>query len=391
MRTTAARRIRLLFLAAGAILTASRESAAVDVGTPGEPGSVAIHGFVSPGFIASTGNNYLANSKGGTFEFTEVGVNLTFPLTDKLRAGMQLFARDLGRIGNYAPRMDWFYLDYRFEDWLGFRAGRVKLPFGLYNETNDIDSARVPILLPQSIYSLGSRDFLLAQTGVEIYGRLNMRKLGALEYRHYGGTIFLDVSQQTSLTTRVEDINVPYVVGERLIWETPLDGLRFAGSLQALRLDAKLIYKDKPVTLQLPAVLAVASVEYAAHDVLLAAEYSRWTLHLNASDPSLARPGTTVSERGYVMGSVRATPWFQPGMYYSVLFPNVEHRSGREAMQHDVAGTLRFDMNNHWLLKLEAHYMNGTADVSPDLNDGVARSALQRSWAVFLAKTTVHF
>ena len=55
--------------------------------------------------------------------------------------------------------------DYRFKDWLGIRAGRVKIPFGLYNDSSDVDSARVPILLPQSLYPTLNRDFLLAQTG----------------------------------------------------------------------------------------------------------------------------------------------------------------------------------------------------------------------------------
>ena len=31
---------------------------------------------------------------------------------------------------------------YGFADWLGMRAGRVKIPFGLYNEVNDVDSGR---------------------------------------------------------------------------------------------------------------------------------------------------------------------------------------------------------------------------------------------------------
>jgi hypothetical protein len=364
---------------------------AADIGAPGEPASVAVHGFVSPGFIASTGNNYLANTKGGTFEFTEVGINFTVPLTDKLRTGMQVFARDLGRVGKFSPKMDWFYLDYRFEDWLGLRAGRVKIPFGLYNDTSDIDAARVPILLPQSIYSLQNRDFLLAQTGVEIYGRINLRSAGALEYRHYGGTIILDASSQSSVTTRVEDISAPFVVGERLIWETPLDGLRLGGSVQALRIDASFVYKDKPIAIQIPAVLAVGSVEYSAHDVLLSAEYSRWRVGIESSDPTYLRPGRIVSERGYVMGSVRATKWLQPGLYYSVYFPDVDRRSGRAAMQHDVAATLRFDINAHWLVKVEGHYINGTADLSPDLNDGKSRDVLDRSWGLFLAKTTAYF
>jgi hypothetical protein len=373
------------------LVLAPIDARAVDIGPAGEPASVAVHGFVSPGFIASTGNNYLANTKGGTFEFTEVGINFTFPLTDKLRTGLQLFARDLGRVGNYSPKADWFYLDYRYEDWLGFRAGRVKIPFGLYNDTSDIDAARVPILLPQSLYSLQSRDFLLAQTGVEIYGRLNLRKAGALEYRHYGGTIFLDVSSQTSIATPVLDINVPFVVGERLIWETPLDGLRLAASLQALRLEANFLVKDRPVAIRVPALLAVGSVEYAAHDLLIAAEYSRWRVGVESTDATVVPPTTLVSERGYVMSSVRVNDWLQPGLYYSLYFPNVDHRSGRAAIQHDVAATLRFDFNAYWLFKVEGHYMNGTADVDPALNDGRSRDVLDRSWAVFLAKTTAHF
>ncbi|MDB4936695.1 MAG: hypothetical protein JWP87_3667 [Labilithrix sp.] len=380
-----------LALAVSASSLVPRIAEAADIGTPGEPASIAVHGFVSPGFIATTGNNYLANTKGGTFEFTEVGLNFTMPLTDKLRAGMQLFARDLGRVGNYSPKMDWFYLDYRFEDWLGLRAGRVKIPFGLYNDTSDIDAARVPILLPQSIYSLQSRDFLLAQTGMELYGRIDLRSAGALEYRHYVGTIFLDATSQTSVSTRVEDINVPYVVGERLLWETPLQGLRMGGSFQALRLDASLVFNGRPITIEIPAVLAIASVEYAGHDVLLSAEYSRWRLGVESTDPTVLPPGRSVSERGYVMGSVRVNQWLQPGAYYSLYFPDVDHRSGRAAMQHDVAATLRFDINTHWLVKLEAHYLNGTADVSPELNEGRPKSALDRSWGMMLVKTTAHF
>ncbi|MDB5216200.1 MAG: hypothetical protein JWO86_4127 [Myxococcaceae bacterium] len=379
----------LWFLVASLMLAPSAARAA-DIGPIGDT-SVAVHGFVSPGFIASTGNNYLANTKGGTFEFTEVGINFTVPLTEKLRTGMQLFSRSLGRFGNYTPKVDWFYLDYRYEDWLGLRAGRVKIPFGLYNDTSDIDAARVPILLPQSLYSLQSRDFLLAQTGVEIYGRINLRSAGALEYRHYGGTIFLDGTAQTSLATPVQEINVPFVVGERLMWETPVEGLRLGGSVQALRLNATFLVKDRLVGIQVPAVLAVASVEYAAHDLLLAAEYSKWRVGVESTDPTILRPGRVVSERGYVMSSLRLNRWLTPGLYYSLFFPDVDHRSGRAAMQHDVAATLRFDINAHWLFKVEGHYMNGTADASPDFNDGKSRDVLDRSWAVFLAKTTAYF
>lgn len=392
MSTRIGRWVRGL-LAGALILGTATDAAAVDIGKPGEPGSAQVHGFVSPGFILSTSNNYLAKSKKGSFEFTEIGVNLTVPITDKLRAGVQLFSRDLGPIGNYSLKADWFYLDYRFEDWLGFRAGRVKIPFGLYNEVNDVDAARVPVLLPQSIYSLADRDFLLAQTGVELYGRSSLGSLGAFEHRHYAGTIFLDLGEQSSLTTRLNAVQVPFLAGQRLMWETPLEGLRLGASMQALKLDAQGVIQGKPITLNLPVFLWVGSIEYAFRDLLLAAEYGRQRAGLTANDSALVPPQARriESERGYVMASYRMGKVFHPGAYYSISYPDMRTRSGPAASQHDVALTLRFDVNPWWLFKLEGHFMSGTAGLTSALNDGAPLDSLERRWGVFLVKTTAYF
>src|SRR5579859_5950657 len=185
-----------------------------------------VHAFVSQGFVLSSENNFLVKSKEGSFELSEIGINFTEQVTDKLRLGIQLFSHRPATGGTYNVKADWFYLDYRLFDWLGVRAGRTKLPFGLYNEINDIDSARVPILLPQSIYPFQNRDFLLAQTGFELYGRLDLRSAGALDYRLYGGTIFLDITQTPGSPYQVTDFGVPYIAGGRVLWETPLEGLR---------------------------------------------------------------------------------------------------------------------------------------------------------------------
>jgi len=373
--------------------------------SPGMSWFPEIHGFVSQGFLITTQNNYLADSEDGSFEFTEVGLNFTKQLGNHFRVGMQLFMRDLGPIGNYKPQFDWFYLDYRFFDWLGIRAGRTKIPFGLYNEINDIDAARVPVLLPQSVYPTESRDSLLAQTGFELYGRTPLTKAGALEYRAYGGTIFVDSS---SADPSIEDFRVPYVVGGRLMWETPLDGLRAGGTYQAVKFDYNLVLTpeelqglkdsgalpaeaDSIIAFDLPIQLWVTSLEYSAHDLLLAAEYGRWRARIK-NDASLAVPNSTVeNERFYAMASYQVVPWFSPGAYYAVYFPDVEDRKGRESYQHDIALTLRFDPTEHWLIKLEGHFMSGTAYLNPDLNGGIERSELTRDWGLFLLKTTGYF
>jgi len=374
----------------------SPEEIAAESPSMAKPLGVDVHGFVSQGFILSTGNNYLAESKRGSFEFNEAGINFSKGLGDRLRVGLQFFARDLGAVGNYVPKLDWFNLDYRFADWLGIRAGRLKAPFGLYNEINDIDSARVPVLLPQSVYPTLNRDILLAQTGGELYGYLRMRPAGALEYRLYGGTLYVDPPiAQPPLT--LKNFQVPYVVGGRLMWEAPFEGLRMGGSIQTLRFNTTYTLPAAPpmpppeVTIGIPFVLWLGSLEYAAHDILFAAEYGRWAADVETTIGPVSQTQSVVNERYYVMGAYRVSPWFYPGVYYSHLVENVDARMLRGNFQDDLAITFRFDLTAHWLVKLEGHYMHGTLDVAPELNGGIARNLLQRDWGVFFVKTTAHF
>jgi hypothetical protein len=389
-------------LLAAAAFSFERPAHALDLGSEDSMASVEVHAFASQGFILSKDNNYLsADTTHGSFQFSELGVNLTKKLTDRFRVGLQLFAQDLGPTGNYNVRADWFYLDYRFTNWLGVRAGRVKIPFGLYNESVDIDSARAAVLLPQSIYPEEDRNYLLAQTGGEVYGFANLRKAGGLDYSLYGGTIFVDTTQPAGSTEQITSFNVPYVAGGRLLWETPLDGLRVGGSVQALRLDASILAgttapssptTPATVSVQIPVKLWVASAEYTAGDLVLSAEYSRWYVSDETSNSAIfpSTPAIT-SERAYAMATYRAAPWLQPCVYYSVMFPDTTQRDGRQNVQHDVSTTLRFDLNSFWLLKLEGHYMFGTAGVDPSLNGGLPLASLAPAWGVLLVKTTAYF
>ena len=139
--------------------------------------AIAVHGFVSEGGFWSTSNDYIGASSRGSLKLFEAGLNISTEVADRLRAGMQLFARDFGDLED-APRFDWAFLDYHWQTWLGVRAGIIKMPFGLYNEYTDIDSARLPILMPQSVYPFVIRDVLLSHRGFALYGNYPLPAAG---------------------------------------------------------------------------------------------------------------------------------------------------------------------------------------------------------------------
>jgi len=377
-----------------------------------DPNALQIHGFVSQGYIKTTSTNYLGPTERaqGSFEFSEVGINFTKSVGDRLRIAVQIFAHELGPIGNYTPQVDWYFLDYRFFDWLGLRAGKTKLPWGLYNESNDVDAGRVPVLLPQSLYSVTNREYLFAQTGAELYGDVRLGAAGSLEYRLYGGTMFVS---NADASAQLKDFAVPYDGGGRLMWRPPVEGLQVGASAQILRFDFDFTPNAQQlaqyqmagqlpadfggvVTARLPARLWIASAEYQHERLALAAEYGRQYFKYETNLVLTQTNSTT--QGGYVMASYQVASWFTPGMYYSAVFPNIHAQRPpgqsdhpRSSYQHDVAATLRYDITPNWLVKLEGHYMHGTAGLRRDLNGNRSLDELTKDWGVFLVKTTGYF
>ncbi len=363
--------------------------------------SVDVHGFVSQGALVTNHNDYLGHSKRGSLEFTEAAVNFSTEPVERLRVGAQLFTRDLGAVGDYKMTLDWAYIDYRHNPWLGFRAGRVKLPFGLYNEYSDVDSARLPILLPQGIYPILSRDVLLAQTGFEIYGSPSLGALGGLDYRLYYGTWFIDpdIGAGGGSPYTIVSVDTERVAGFQVFVRPPIENLRVGASLVYSIIHFNLSVAGpmgdiKFVASLDPVYLWVASAEYIYDDWQFSAEYSRWIQEIKSS-PELIPSSRTDSERAYAMVTRRLKDDLEVGAYYSLHFADVNDREGtnvkygdfhERAWQKDLAATVRYDVNDSWLWKLEGHFMDGAADLTAGDNPFP-----KRYWLLFLIKTTVSF
>ncbi|MCU0287474.1 MAG: hypothetical protein MUF15_13905, partial [Acidobacteria bacterium] len=111
-----------------------------------------IRGYLSQGYLISSRNNFIIDSKKGTFNFNELGLNFTSQLTDRIHIGIQFAARDFGDKGNDKVVIDWAFADYTWHNWLGLRLGKTKLPIGFYSKTRDIDMLHTFTLLPQGVY-----------------------------------------------------------------------------------------------------------------------------------------------------------------------------------------------------------------------------------------------
>jgi hypothetical protein len=373
-----------------------------------------VHGFVAEGGFISTANNYLGNSSRGSLALFEAGLNVSTELADRLRVGMQLYARNVGDFRDLPPRLDWAYLDYRWKSWLGLRAGIIKMPFGLYNEYADIDAARTAILMPQSMYPLRDRSALLAQTGFSLYGFRPLGEHGgALEYQAWLGTLDVPANALDVNGATLDDISTRYVTGAQLFWQTPVEDLRIGGSFLRLSIDFDLTLSDantqalimagvvpadydgKLVISQRPVTLWAASAQYTPENWLFAAEYGRSYKHQISTLPTVLPAFDEDAERFYAMVTHRLASFLEVGAYYSVLFADVNDRGGHNQMkfakpwyawQRDAALTIRYDINEHWLWKVEGHAIDGIADLFLSENPKP-----ERFWGMFLLKTGVTF
>lgn len=376
-------------------------------------GGIDIHGFISQGFLKSEHNNFFADTEDGTFQFNEVGINFSTQLTDRLHAGLQLFSRDQGDIGNHEPEIDWAYADFRWRDWLGLRVGRIKESFGLYNDIRDVDMLRTFILLPQSIYNEVMRDSYFAAHGITVYGYLNMHQFGGLHYSL--GINEDDMAASAAMVKFIENESFARVsrldtqpgIGGMLDWETPCNGLRLKTSFCQFDLD--MWFEIQPFTPWASDATPVGSVvlyqwknanhlvfsaEYARENLTLAAEYYRMSVDVLMEDMFDLKE---TEEGYYASAAYRFTDWFELGLYYAEYYPNADDKEGREfatsglpdfyGWQKDLTVTTRFDINEYWIIKLEGHIVDGAALFLSQDNP----EAFEEDSLLFAVKTTFSF
>jgi hypothetical protein len=344
---------------------------------------VQVHSFASQGFMYSNDNNYMTMpTSTGSFAFTDFGANVSTQLTDKLRVGAQIYDRNNGQLGKWHPTLDWAVADYKFKDWFGIRAGKVKTTLGLYNDTQDMAFLQTWALMPQSLYSLDQRGTMISHMGGDIYGDVSLKRLGGLAYTIYGGEQPQDstggwvYAMQTSNSLPIIVANPVHsigsyggpVYGADLRWTTPVKGLLVGESYvnQDRSATGTWYANDLPFHFKTDKDDTYASyVDYSIGKLRLNGEYRRELFYAQQTSPTSSTvfgPNTDKDIRsGYVSAAYRITKMLEVGSYYS-RFYNSWSILHSDPLNHvfDYAVTARIDLRNYLDLKVEGHFIDGT-------------------------------
>ncbi len=400
-----------------ALLSHPLGARAIDLGF----GDWQAHGFLSQGYTYTSANDFFGNSQGaGSLEFHEFGMNvLGHPFPNLLLAAQGIY-RDTGGSDEDDFRLDYANLDYSLQlgerAKVGVRAGRVKNPFGLYNESRDMVWTRPGVLLPQSIYfdALGLRTPELASDGGLFYGRYG--------FGDHGFTTEFLVSNP-NLDTAVGFLaGSPDVTGSlggrplfigRAGYEWQEGRFRLLFTVVDLDLDFD---PDSPgflagtVKLFAPLVSAQVNLE----DWSFTGEYLRINIDRSGIFPRLppdpvAREfllNNTV-ESYYLQAQYRFAPSWSALARYDAFFTNADDHDGSATARgfglprhrffaKDLTFGLRWEFAQNWLVAAEYHNIDGTGWLSPIDNPGInnpllARGASDGHWDLFTLMFSYRF
>lgn len=403
MKTHKTQNILTAFLAFAAIvITLSFPVSAQD------ESPIYIHGFISQGYIDSSSNNFMFDTEGGSFQFGEIGLNFTKQVNDKLRIATQLMMKNFGDQQDESVEIDWAFGDYRINDNLGFRAGRIKTPYGLYNQYWDMDFLRTSILLPTGVYGEENRSIINSWDAISVYGTLFSDRPNSLDYEiTYGSTDapvdeiprFIGLKRNPMISNL--EVDNPTNFMAKLTWNTKVEGLRLGYT--NIRTDVDIDFTMTPapgtsfaVHQDLDAFGDLGFIEFVNDKFKIAGEYFRYDMLFT----DLATNAKTVNDwdTWYTMVEYTIDEKFNLGAYYSEYHPNRYDKDGKllaatpgrndyEAWLKDTCLTLKYNVEENWNIKAEVHFMDGAAKLNPWQNP----NGFDKDWTLYVLKTTFNF
>ncbi len=367
-----------------------------------------VGGFITQGLVATDNNNYAGKSSEGiSSDFRELAVYATWRPLSNMHFSGQIMSRPFGNVDDGAPQLDYLLADYRFAtggfNEFGIRVGRVKWPYGFYNETRDVSFTRPSIILPQSIYYDQTRDFQLSAAGVMAYGYFPISDLridvdlviGKPRASTHAEYAYLRSDFSGSFTDSHGVISRIMLADATETWRLGITLGRFdlryqPGSLGELGLREGDLDVD----------VAVASGQYNTESWSLVAEYM--VLRIDRSDLGGAFEvyGKNNSESYYLQAMYRFNRDWDLLIRRDVFYLDRNDRSGFKAEQligvpahsmwaKDYTIGLGWQASQNISFRAEWHHVQGSAWVPAQDNPDIG--SIKKNWNMYLLQATYRF
>lgn len=370
---------------------------------------IQFHGFASQGLFHTSGNNIYGKSKNTVSAgLTELGLNISYRAFGNLSFAAQGLYRRAGRVTGNAGKLT---LDYGFVDvafphseavYWGIRAGRIKNPWGLYNETRDVASTHPTISLPL-IYFERSRALLLALDGGQVYADY-YAPMGNFSFKFNYGLLNADDDEFLSVLT-LEPKSSGHLAGKpsvvtKLRYESLEGRYVFALSYGKGHIGYHAVDDFDPYS-QLKGYFDtfIVSAQYNGENFSLESEYNRQWTHFSGIPANKGAKAIT-SEIWYVQAGYRLLDNVQVTVRYDKSFidkndklgKKIHSRSGLPAhfmFTQDIVVGARWDITPSWMVRAEYQRVHGASLVSVLDNPNMFK--LVRNWNIYGLQVAFRF
>jgi hypothetical protein len=234
-------------------------------------------------------------------------------------------------------------------------------------------------LLPQGVYPTDLRTTYIAHTGGDVYGRIPLKKAGKLEYTAYYGIRSFDDREGYYYYAIDAGFDITAISGHTtgwdLKWTTPVKGLMLGTSWADLTMHRAGSWVIGPFAGTQYTIDTTANRPWVGYG-----DYNRGKWEFSGEYRSNGNlevirfinigtfpPMSYVqsTETWFATAAYRITPKLQVGVYHSNLHVDSPKTPTNTASNHiyDEVGTARYDVNSHWEVKVEGHFMDGYGDI----------------------------
>jgi hypothetical protein len=298
-----------------------------------------VNGFGYQDYRQSNANILEGADHRGTWLNDILALVMSVKISERDTAWAQLESRS-----TEPTKFTWAYLDHRFNDNLSVRIGRVKLPFGLYNEFIDNKALQLSAVRP-SAYSVGADLVHDAYSGIGIDVTT-----GSLFTQFWGGNSYNPLVGTAATTDTFKDRRT---MGTRITWNAPFEGLRFMFTGTQSQVEDNTGVNASPPLGQIGKEYRVMySVEYVSDRFDIKSEHNH-----HSTPTQTFNPGVN-SNAWYVQGGYRIGQW-TPYARFDYYIGDQSVPSDPSSYQKDWVIGVNYKISENVNARIEDHFIHG--------------------------------